>query len=62
MNSPMMKTVLVIALRHVTPLVGGAGLMGDDDYEQIAGAVLLLGSIAYHVYKRYQGKKLAGEA
>lgn len=62
MNSPLMKTILVIALRHVAPLLGGAGLFTDNDYEQIAGALLLLVSIAYHVQQRHAGKKLAGEA
>lgn len=57
MNQVMLRSVIVIGLRHVFPLLGGAGLMGDDDYEQIAGALFLLGSMAYHVYKRYQQKK-----
>lgn len=62
MNSPLMKTLLVIALRHIAPLLGGAGVMSEDDFQQVAGALILLGSIAYHVYQRHQGKKLAGEA
>ena len=62
MNSPLMKSCLVIALRHVAPLLGGAGLFTDNDFEQIAGGLLLAGSFAYHVYQRHQGKKLVGEA
>lgn len=62
MNSPLMKSVLVIFLRQVAPLLGGAGLVADSDLEQFAGAIMLIGSIAYHVYQRHQGKKLAGEA
>lgn len=62
MNSPLMKTLLVIALRHLAPLVGGAGVVSDDDVQQVAGALILLGSIAYHVYQRHEGKKAAGEA
>lgn len=62
MNSPLMKTLLVITLRQIAPMIGGAGLFTDNDVEQIAGGVILLASIAYHVYKRHEGKKLAGEA
>lgn len=62
MNSPLMKTLIVILLRHVAPIVGGAGLLADNDYEQIASALILLGSIAYHVRQRHDAKKLAGQA
>lgn len=62
MNSPLMKSLLVILLRHIAPLIGGAGIFSDNDFEQIASAVILLASIAYHVKQRHEGKKLAGEA
>lgn len=62
MNSPLMKTLLVIALRQVAPLLGGAALTSENEIQQVAGALVLLGSIGYHVYQRHQGKKLAGEA
>lgn len=62
MNSPLMKTLLVIALRHLAPLVGGAGVVSDNDVQQLAGALLLIGSIAYHVAQRHAAKKAAGEA
>lgn len=62
MNSPLMKSLLVIALRQLAPLLGGAALTSDDQIQQVAGALVLLGSVAYHVYQRHQGKKLAGDA
>lgn len=62
MNSPLMKSLIVICLRHIAPILGGAGLLADNEYEQIASALLLLGSIVYHVKQRHDGKKLAGEA
>jgi hypothetical protein len=61
-NSPLAKSMLVIGLRHVAPIVGGAGLLADNDYEQIASWLLLGASFLYHVYQRHQGKKLVGEA
>ena len=62
MNSPLMKSLLVIALRQLAPLAGGAALGSDDQIQQAAGAIMLLASIAYHVYKRHEGKKAVGEA
>lgn len=58
MNQDMVKTVVVIALRHVWPLIGAGGVLSDDQMKQIAGAVVLLGSVAYHAYQRHQGKKV----
>ena len=52
-----MNTLVVIALRHLAPLVGGAGVVSDDDVQQLAGALILIGSIAYHVWQRHQGQK-----
>lgn len=62
MNSPLMKTLLVIALRQLAPLLGGAALTSDDQIQQAAGAIVLLASICYHVYHRHAGKKAVGEA
>lgn len=61
MNSPLMKSLVVIALRHVAPFAGGA-LASDDQLNQAAAALILLASIGYHVWQRHQGKKAIGEA
>jgi hypothetical protein len=57
MNAEMIRSLVIIGLRHVAPLVGGAGVVSDDQIQQVAGALILLGSVAYHVYQRYQGQK-----
>lgn len=59
--APMNKTLLVIILRQIAPLLGGAGLFSDNDLLEIAGGLITIGSIAYHAYKRYQGKKATAE-
>lgn len=59
MNADVTKTVLVIVLRHLWPLLGGAGVASDDHLQQIAGAVVLLGSVVYHAWSRHQGQKVA---
>jgi len=58
--NPLVKTLLVIGLRHVAPMLGGAGLLSENDYGQIASWLILGGSFAYHVYQRHQGKKVIG--
>lgn len=60
MNSPLMKSLLVIALRQVAPLLGGAALTSDDQINQVAGAIVLLASVAYHVWQRHQGQQARG--
>jgi hypothetical protein len=54
---PMNKALLVILLRQIAPLLGGAGLFSDNDLGEIAGGLILLGSVAYHAYQRVQGRK-----
>ena len=54
-----MNTLVVIALRHLALLVGGAGVVSDDDVQQLAGALIRLGSIAYHVLAASSRQKKA---
>lgn len=57
MSTEMIRSLVIIALRHVAPLVGGAGVVSDDQIQQLAGALILIGSIGYHVYQRLQAQK-----
>lgn len=57
MNTDVIKTLIVIALRHLAPLLGGAGLISDNELAELAGGIILLGSIAYHAYQRSKGKQ-----
>lgn len=59
MNPSAISSILVIVLRSVWPMIGGAGVASDDELQKVAGALILLGSIAYHAYMRHAGKKEA---
>lgn len=61
MDTALIKSLLVIVLRHIAPLIGGAGLMSEGEFEQIASGILLLTSVSYHVKCRHDGKKAKGE-
>lgn len=60
MNPSMISSILVIVLRSFWPLLGGVGVASDDELKQIAGALVLLGSVAYHAWQRHQGQKARG--
>lgn len=51
------SSILVIALRQFWPLLGGAGVASDDELQKIAGALILLGSVAYHAWQRHRGQQ-----
>lgn len=61
MNASAISSILVIALRQFWPLLGGAGVASDDELQKLAGALILVGSVVYHAWKRHQGKKAASE-
>lgn len=51
------SSILVIVLRTFWPMLAGAGVTSDDELKQVAGALIVIGSVAYHAYQRYRGKK-----
>lgn len=51
------NSILVILLRQFWPLLAGAGVASDDELQKLAGALIVVGSVAYHAYMRYRGKK-----
>lgn len=58
MNPVVIRSVVVIVLRTLIPLIGGAGLaLGDTDLEQIAAGLLTVGYVFYQAWKRVKGKK-----
>lgn len=57
MNASALSSILVIALRHFWPLLGGAGVASDDELQKVAGAVILLGSVGYHAWQRHRTRK-----
>lgn len=66
MNAALIETIIIQTLRHgFTALgvsVGTNGVVSDSQLQIVAGAVMVVVSVAYHVYKNYQGKKRAGRA
>jgi hypothetical protein len=51
------SSILVILLRTFWPMLAGAGVTSDDELKQIAGALIVVGSVAYHAYMRHRGQQ-----
>ena len=54
-----LSSILVILLRTFWPMLAGAGVTSDDELKQFAGALIVVGSVGYHAWQRYQAKKAA---
>lgn len=46
------QTVIALLIRHGVGALGGAGLMTGNQIEMAAGAVAVLGSVAWSVYQK----------
>lgn len=51
------NSILVILLRSAWPTIAGNAFASEDDLQKAAGALILLGSVAYHAWQRQRGKK-----
>lgn len=61
-----MKTIILKVLRHGLTFVGGAGLVSDNEMEQIAGAVSavvgVLWSVVPIIWERWQARQRQKDA
>lgn len=57
--NPLIRNILVIAVRQAWPYLAGAASASASDSEvnQIVGALILFGSIAYHAWQRHHGRQ-----
>lgn len=55
----MTSQIIGTILRALLAGVGGAGMMSDGETEQLSGAIGLVASIAWGVYRKYQAGKAA---
>lgn len=56
------KTVIVIMLRTLWPFVGGAAIMSEGEIQIIAGGLVTVGFVVYHIVQRIRGKARAEKA
>lgn len=55
----MTPQIIGAVVRAVLQLSGGAALMSEDEITQLAGALFVLGSLAWSVYQKVQARKVA---
>lgn len=53
----VVRSVVVVAVRQVLPLLGGTALASADTVNQVAGAIMVLLSVAYHAYGLHKGQQ-----
>lgn len=58
----MTPQILGAIVRAALQLGGGAALVSDDEINQIVGAAVVLGSLAWSIYQKYQAKAEPVEA
>lgn len=56
------KTVMVIVLRTLWPVIGGAAIMSEDELQIAAGGLVTVGFVVYHIVQRIRGKARAEKA
>jgi hypothetical protein len=45
--------ILVAVIRHSLALLGAGGALSDSDISQMAGALLVLASVAWSIYEKW---------
>lgn len=53
----MIESAVLMALRMLWPALGGAAIVSESELSKLAGALVVVGSIAYHAVKRYRGRQ-----
>lgn len=55
--NPLYARIAAGILRALIAALGGAGLISDGEIEQLAGIVLVAGSIGWSAWQKYQAQR-----
>lgn len=58
-DAPMMQEVLTLLIRHGLTFAGGAGLLADNEYTQLAGAAATIVGLAWSAYRKWARARVA---